>query len=138
MRGMVEYWVSKECPGSVRFSLVKGKQPEEGGAIHIIIHPSPSMMYLVGRILPQICTSSAKANMKHTVRQMQYRFSVINGPPCSWPYIMLGLVLVLLYVQELVTLQKKYLIYLHRKIRFTLFINYYDTLGRILFVYRAK
>ena len=43
-----------------------------------------------------------------------------------------------LYVQEVVTLQKKYLIYLHRKMRFTPFINYYDTLCWILFVYRAK
>ena len=33
------------------------------------------------------------------------------------------------YVQEVVTLQKKYLIYLHQKMRFTPFINYYDTLG---------
>ena len=33
-----------------------------------------------------------------------------------------------LYVQEVVTLQKK--IYMHHKMRFTpLFINYYDTLG---------
>ena len=31
----------------------------------------------------------------------------------------------LLYVQEVVTLQKKYLIYLHQKMRFTPFINYY-------------
>ena len=35
----------------------------------------------------------------------------------------------LLYVQEVVTLQKKYLIYLHQKMRFTPYINYYDTLG---------
>ena len=34
-----------------------------------------------------------------------------------------------LYVQEVVTLQKKDLIYLHQKMRFTAFINYYDTLG---------
>ena len=33
------------------------------------------------------------------------------------------------YVQEVVTLQKKYLIYLHQKMRFTPLINYYDTLG---------
>ena len=32
-----------------------------------------------------------------------------------------------LYVQEVVTLQKKYLIYLRQKMRFTPFINYYDT-----------
>ena len=31
-----------------------------------------------------------------------------------------------LYVQEVVTLQKKYLLYLHQKMRFTPFINYYD------------
>ena len=37
--------------------------------------------------------------------------------------------LCLLYVQKVVTLQKKYLIYLHQKMRFTPFINYYDTLG---------
>ena len=35
----------------------------------------------------------------------------------------------ILYVQEVVPLQKKYLIYLHQKIRFAPFINYYDTLG---------
>ena len=35
----------------------------------------------------------------------------------------------ILYVQEVVTLQKKYLIYLHQKIRLTPFIKYYDTLG---------
>ena len=35
----------------------------------------------------------------------------------------------LLYVQEVVTLQKKYLIYLHRKMRFTPFINNYNILG---------
>ena len=33
-----------------------------------------------------------------------------------------------LYVQEVVTLQKKYLIYLHQTMRFTPFINYYDTI----------
>ena len=43
-----------------------------------------------------------------------------------------------LYVQEVVTLQQKYLIYLHQKMRFTPFINYYDTLGWILFVYKAR
>ena len=32
--------------------------------------------------------------------------------------------IVLLYVQEVVTLQKKYLIYLHQKMRVTPFINY--------------
>ena len=36
---------------------------------------------------------------------------------------------IILYVQEVGTLQKKYLIYLHQKMRFTPFINYYDTLG---------
>ena len=35
----------------------------------------------------------------------------------------------LLYVQEVVTLQKNYLIYLYQKMRLTLFMNYYDTLG---------
>ena len=34
-----------------------------------------------------------------------------------------------LYVQEVVTLQKKYSIYLHQEMRFTPFINYYDTSG---------
>ena len=33
---------------------------------------------------------------------------------------------------------EKDLIYFHQKTRFTPFINYYDTLGWILFVYRAK
>ena len=36
---------------------------------------------------------------------------------------------IVLYVQEEVTLQKKYLIYLHQKMRLTPFINYYDTIG---------
>ena len=44
----------------------------------------------------------------------------------------------ILCVQEVVTLQKKYLTYLHQKIRFTPFFNYYDILGWILLVYRAK
>ena len=39
------------------------------------------------------------------------------------------IVIIILYVQEVVTLQKKYLIYLHQKMMFTPFINYYDTLG---------
>ena len=34
--------------------------------------------------LPQICTASAKANMKHTLKQMQYRFAVIYGLPCKF------------------------------------------------------
>ena len=33
------------------------------------------------------------------------------------------------YVQEVVTLQKKCLIYLHQKMMFTPVINYYNTLG---------
>ena len=37
--------------------------------------------------------------------------------------------IIILYVQEVVTLQKKCLIYLLQKMRFTPFINYYDTLG---------
>ena len=36
---------------------------------------------------------------------------------------------VILCVQEVVTLRKKYLINLHQKLRFTPFINYKDTLG---------
>ena len=35
----------------------------------------------------------------------------------------------ILYVQEVDTLQKKYIIYLHQKMRLTPFINYYNTLG---------
>ena len=35
----------------------------------------------------------------------------------------------ILYVQEVVTLQKKYLKYVHKKMRFTPVINEYDTLG---------
>ena len=35
--------------------------------------------------------------------------------------------ILVLYVQEVVALQKKYLIYMHQKMRFTPFINYYDT-----------
>ena len=37
--------------------------------------------------------------------------------------------LMVLYVQEVVTLQKKYLIYWNQKMRFTQFIHYYNTLG---------
>ena len=37
-------------------------------------------------------------------------------------------IVLLQYVQEVVTLKKKYLIYLHQKMRFTPFINYYETL----------
>ena len=44
----------------------------------------------------------------------------------------------ILYVQEVVTLQKKCLIYLHQKMGSTPFINYENILGWILFVYRAK
>ena len=44
----------------------------------------------------------------------------------------------ILYVQDVVILQKKLLIYLRKKMRFTPFINLYDTLGWIVFVYRAK
>ena len=44
----------------------------------------------------------------------------------------------LLYVQEVVTLQKKIFNILHQKMRFTPFINYYNTLGLILLVYRGK
>ena len=36
-------------------------------------------MYRVDRILPQICTASAEVNMKHVLRQMQYKFAVIYG-----------------------------------------------------------
>ena len=42
------------------------------------------------------------------------------------------------YIQEVVTLQKKYFIYLHQKMRFTPFINDYEGLGCMLFFYRAK
>ena len=48
------------------------------------------------------------------------------------------IIFLLQYVQEVVTLRKKYLIHLHQKMRFTPFINYKDTLGWILFVYREK
>ena len=41
---------------------------------------------------------------------------------CLWGFLVL-------YVQEVVTLKKIYLIYLHQKMRFTPFINNYDTLG---------
>ena len=47
-------------------------------------------------------------------------------------------VVLLQYVPEVVTLHKKYLIYLQQKMRFTPVINYYNTLGLILFVHRAK
>ena len=45
---------------------------------------------------------------------------------------------IILYVQEVVTLQKNITIYLHKKIMFTPFFNYYNILGWLLFVYRAK
>ena len=40
-------------------------------------HRYEPKIYRVDRILPQICTASAKGNMKHALKQMQYRFSVI-------------------------------------------------------------
>ena len=43
-----------------------------------------------------------------------------------------------LYVQEVVTIHKKCLLYLHQKMRCTPFLTIYDTFGWILFVYRAK
>ena len=36
------------------------------------------ILYRVDRILPQICTASAKVNMKHALTQMQYRIAIIN------------------------------------------------------------
>ena len=39
--------------------------------------------------------------------------------------------ILILYFQEVVTLQKKYSIYLHQKMRFTPFINYYDRYFRL-------
>ena len=53
------------------------------------------------------------------------------GPALS-VHRVVGIRILLLYVQEVVTLQNKYLIYLHKKMSFTPFINYYDTLGWIL------
>ena len=35
----------------------------------------------VSQNLPQICTASAQANMKHALKQMQYRFAVIYETP---------------------------------------------------------
>ena len=35
--------------------------------------------YRMDRILPQICTAAAEVNMKHVLKQMQYRFAVIYG-----------------------------------------------------------
>ena len=39
------------------------------------------LIYWVDRILPQICTASASANMKHALTQVQYRFAPIYGKP---------------------------------------------------------
>ena len=36
-------------------------------------------MYRVDCIIPQICTASAEVNLKHVLKQMQYRFAVIYG-----------------------------------------------------------
>ena len=36
------------------------------------------------RILPQICTVSAYANMKHALKQMQYRFALIYETPSKY------------------------------------------------------
>ena len=44
----------------------------------------------------------------------------------------------ILYVQEVVTLQKFFLIYLHQKNKDYTINNYCDTLGWISFIYRAK
>ena len=35
-------------------------------------------------LLPQICTASAEAHASCSLKQMQYRFAVINGPPCTY------------------------------------------------------
>ena len=35
-------------------------------------------MYSLDRILPQICSASAKVNIKHVLKQMQYRFAEMN------------------------------------------------------------
>ena len=35
----------------------------------------PNSLNRVDRILPQICTASALANMKHALTQLQYRFA---------------------------------------------------------------
>ena len=39
-------------------------------------------LYKVDCILPQISTASASAHASCSLRQMQYRFAVIYGPPC--------------------------------------------------------
>jgi len=39
--------------------------------------------YWVDRILPQICTASAKADLKYALTQMQYRIAVIYETPST-------------------------------------------------------
>ena len=63
---------------------------------------------------------------------------VVHSVRQSLTFIILASTSELLYVQEVVTLQKKYQIYLQQKMRFTPFFDYYDILGWILFVYRTK
>ena len=72
-------------------------------------------------------TRPTKKNISSDSTQRERSAYILNEPTFN-----------ILYAQEVVTLLKKYLIYLHQKMRFTPFINYYDTLGWLLFVYRAK
>ena len=56
------------------------------------------------------------------------RSSVGSGSPCL-AFNRFAYLNGLQYVQEVVTLEKKYLVYLHQKMRFTPVVNYYNTLG---------
>ena len=62
---------------------------------------------------------------QYWVSQKSCRVVVVRFMKCLLSFV--RLLTQLLYVREVVTLQKKYLIYLHQKMRFKTFINHYDT-----------
>ena len=63
--------------------------------------------------------------LSHDFLDRQY-IQVLGVP---YTVCQINILCLVLYVQEVVTLQKKHSIYLHQKMRFSSFINYYDTLG---------
>ena len=62
-----------------------------------------------------------------SLKNVKLKQNVIEGDPVK--IRMVWHLFLIPSVQEVVTLQKIFLTYLHQKMRFTPFINYYDTLG---------
>ena len=90
---------------------------------HWTSHTGPRNIILVVQRKPQ------DPYRTHTAASVWHRFRSIRTLEIAYRSQKHIICAVVLYVQEVVTLQKKYLIYLHQKMRFTPFINYYDTLG---------